>query len=446
MMRIVYTTLFKELTGGGMGKLSYELPCVFAENHQVLFVHPGNSTTISKPQQNLDRLQIRAWGGNVCFLAQSLRSIRTIRDSLDSFAPDIVHLQDIGLISLLAQNWALKNHLPVVYTAHVLPTRLGDFGSGETSRLLGDFLDGGIVRRYSFDFFRNCTAILALNEPAQKVLRECGHEGGIFVVPNGVNLRLFDELPLADIRATEKRLLFVGDLSARKNQAYLLQVMRELPSPFVLDLVGGSLSSAYPARLKEYARKHDLRVNFIGQIAHADVLRFLQKAHVFISASKMEVQSIAILEALAAGRPVVGLSNETVDELVDEAVGYNLPKDTAPKQFAEKVEQICALTLEDYRELCLNARRRVEHLGWDQVVKETERVYSWAIEQTQAVTPRRRQSSTVRRNDVYLVAFLAANSIGAFVYCLSRLSNRFPRFGPGRHRPIGPEGQRDEIA
>ncbi len=46
-----------------------------------------------------------------------------------------------------------------------------------------------------------------------------------------------------------------------------------------------------------------------------------RKTHAFVSASKMEVQSLAIIEALASGSPVIGLGNETVDELVDETNG-----------------------------------------------------------------------------------------------------------------------------
>ena len=42
---------------------------------------------------------------------------------------------------------------------------------------------------------------------------------------------------------------------------------------------------------------------------------YLERAHVFPSASKMEVQSLVVIEALASGTPVVGLSNETIDEL-----------------------------------------------------------------------------------------------------------------------------------
>ncbi len=67
----------------------------------------------------------------------------------------------------------------------------------------------------------------------------------------------------------------------------------------------------------------------------------LAQTHAFVSASKMEVQSLAIIEALASGSPVIGLGNETVDELVDETNGVRLPNDTSAEEFAAAIRSVC---------------------------------------------------------------------------------------------------------
>jgi glycosyltransferase involved in cell wall biosynthesis len=85
----------------------------------------------------------------------------------------------------------------------------------------------------------------------------------------------------------------------------------------------------------------------------------------------MEVQSLVIIEALASGTPVVGLSNETVDELVDASDGIRLSKDASPREFAAAVHKICELGEAEYRKLCENSRSRVNTLDWSIVMEKT---------------------------------------------------------------------------
>jgi hypothetical protein len=101
----------------------------------------------------------------------------------------------------------------------------------------------------------------------------------------------------------------------------------------------------------------------------------LERSHLFVSASKLEVQSLAIVEALASGTPVVGLSNETVDELVDDAVGCRLARDATPEEFARCVTEICSLPASKYEQLCRSARQRVEHHDWPHVQDLTVEAY-----------------------------------------------------------------------
>jgi len=95
----------------------------------------------------------------------------------------------------------------------------------------------------------------------------------------------------------------------------------------------------------------------------------------------MEVQSLVIIETLASGTPVVGLSNETVSEFIDDSVGFHLEEKTSTKTFAEKVKKICFLSQKEYEFLCHNARKKVAHLDWPDVVKRTEMVYQKLIKE-----------------------------------------------------------------
>ena len=164
---------------------------------------------------------------------------------------------------------------------------------------------------------------------------------------------------------TPKLLIFVGFVAERKNQLYLLDVMEHLPAGYGLRLIGEPLDPAYEQRLRDYAGEHHLsNVEFFGRVRHEAMPAYYEAAHLLVSASKTEVQSLVIIEALASGTPVVGLSNETVDELVDDTVGVRLPKETSPSEFAAAVNRLCRLPQADYDRLCARARERVKHLDW----------------------------------------------------------------------------------
>jgi hypothetical protein len=141
-------------------------------------------------------------------------------------------------------------------------------------------------------------------------------------------------------------------------------------------LIGKPLNPDYKAKLDRYLKKHQLKnVEIIGQIPHDRIPENLEAAHLFTSASTMEVQSLVVIEALASGTPVVGLSNETIDELINDEVGAWLARNQEPAEFAEQIEAICTLPEEQYRQMCHNARDRVAQLDWSRVVEKTTLAY-----------------------------------------------------------------------
>jgi len=272
--------------------------------------------------------------------------------------------------------WAKENGVSFFYTSHVLPTKLSDFGSREFSKELGRLLDSRLLKKYFLNFYNSCDGIIALNKVAENDIKKFGYKGQIFVIPNGRNLELYKDEKVINL-SKEKHLVFVGWLSVRKNQKYLLEVMRFLPKSYSLDLIGGALSEKYLSELKKYAQKYKLNnVNFVGQVDYSKIPKYLQGAFAFVSASKMEVQSLVILEALASGTPVIGLANETVDELIDERVGVRLPKNTSAKDFAKEVEKLASLNSLDYKKMSENTRGRVKDFSWDNVVDQTVSAYT----------------------------------------------------------------------
>jgi 1,2-diacylglycerol 3-alpha-glucosyltransferase len=390
-MKVAFISLFRRGHGGGEGRVAHELASHFSKRHDVVMMCPAHETGLfEETDGELKVFGVRSAGdGEFSMPALSARTVRAMFDFLDAFSPDIVHAHEPALMGLIGQIWAKMNLVPFVHTSHVLPAKALDFGAADAldMKVLQGSFSESISRRILSDFYKNCDAIIALNEPAREAFRQFGYDGKLFVIPNGRDLARYTGGTSASVDAAEKILSFIGYISERKNQVYLIDAQLHLPEQYVLYLIGKALNPEYGKQLKRYCEAHGLdSVKFIGQVAHEEIPSYLEKTHVFVSASKMEVQSLVVIEALASGTPVVGLSNETTDELVDDEVGCRLPKDASPQQFAASVERICTLPQREYDRLCENARRRVDHLDWSTIVDQTVAAYQELMEEKPSIT------------------------------------------------------------
>lgn len=385
IQKILFISIFKEGDGGGEGRVAYEMARWFSRQYSVVMLCPGETTSLTVDSTGFKRFSVQSVReGNLAVPLLSALNVRKIYQFLDAFKPDVIHIHDPALLCVVGQLWARLNGVPVFYTAHVLPSRILDFGAGEVAQFLSTPANESLVDRYLLDFYESCDAVVGLNATAAAEVRAFGYSGPIHIIPNGRDLRLYNACALPDNRAAVKELAFVGFLNKRKNQAFLLEMMRYLPENYHLTLIGEPLVPAYLEELQQTVAAGRLNVTFTGQLTQAQIAAALEKTHVFVSASKMEVQSLVIIEALASGTPVVGLANETVSELVDDSNGACLPKEASAEAFAQAVMMMSELEPDEYRQLCHNARQRVKDLDWSRVMESTVAAYRQAAEQKQA--------------------------------------------------------------
>jgi len=378
-MKIVFTSIFRPGMGGGMGRVAHELAQSFAKEHNVVMICPAERNEIYQNENGVVIYGIRSAGVTEFQMPDlSTKTIRELFEFLDDFSPQIVHAHDPAFVGLIGQVWARMNLVPFVHTSHVLPSRVMDFGTTDALNvpILHSSISDFAIHSILSNFFSNCDALIALNQPALESIREFGYSGQIYIIPNGRALAQYNNCHYADNSSDIKTLVFIGYLNKRKNQSYLLKALRALPENYRLRLAGRPLNQVYRDELDAYIKKHNLNnIEFVGQVSHEQIPRFLEDAHIFTSASTMEVQSLVVIEALASGTPVVGLSNETIDELVDDHVGARVAKDQKPTEFARQIEKICNLSPHDYILMCKSARERVAHLDWSKVVDLTVNSY-----------------------------------------------------------------------
>lgn len=404
-MKVVMISLFKPGSGGGSGRVAHELTRAFAQRHETALIRPAERTGLQPSEDGLTIFGVRSAGqGDVWVPSLSAKNVGAITDFLDEFEPDVIHAHEPVSISIIAQIWARMHRVPFVHTSHILPNKILDFGTVDALdvKLLQTTLSETVAHQLLNNFYKNCDAIIALNHYAEKALRDFGYRGRLFIIPNGRDLSRYTQCDPANIEAEEKILSFIGYIVPRKNQAYLIEALRHLPAHYTLKLIGKALNPEYQEKLRAMCKAQQLdNVVFSGQVEHEKIPPYLAASHVFVSASKMEVQSLVIIEALASGTPIVGLGNETIDELVDDAVGRRLPEDAEPAAFAEAVEQICALDPTAYGEMCQRAQTRVSDLDWPNIVHQTVAAYRELIaEKEETPTEKPRSQLSAQLNDL----------------------------------------------
>ena len=376
-MNIAFTTLYRENSSGGEARVTFELAEAFARKNKVLLIRSGSSNRIWRKNPNLTHLEIKSFGNNdLAFPYLSVKNINYIFNHLSAFSPQVIHAHAPDPLSLTAQIWASLHHIPFFCTTHEMPTKRGDLGTKDISKTLAKIIDSKPLQKFFFNFFKNCDAMIAQNQAVKDDIRDFGYKGQIFIIPNGRNLTLYSQCKMVRLSDKRKRLIFIGWIASHKNQQFLIEMMKALPPDFELYLVGKPYGSQYQRDLLRLIQHHHLsNVKLVGQIPCEKVPDYLEKSHFFVSASKMEIQSLAVIEALASGTPVVGLSNETVDELVDDSVGKKLPAKASPQDLAQAVLKLSNLTQAEYEKLCRKARERVGKMDCTDVADQTEKAY-----------------------------------------------------------------------
>jgi glycosyltransferase involved in cell wall biosynthesis len=132
----------------------------------------------------------------------------------------------------------------------------------------------------------------------------------------------------ADLGLEEAELLlYVGRLSEEKDLDFLLRafarVAAERPQARLL-LVGRGLSER---GLRRVARKLDLgeRVIFNGPVRHGEIPHYVAAADLFVFASQVDTQGLVLIEAMAAGTPVVAVEAPGPMDALAEGGGLLVP-------------------------------------------------------------------------------------------------------------------------
>jgi glycosyltransferase involved in cell wall biosynthesis len=239
---------------------------------------------------------------------------------------DLVHVHTPFSAFSAARRVARRWQVPLVATHH---THFESYGRHYLPWLPAGWLERGarlLVRSQS----RNVSALIVPTEPLRVLVRSYGVRTTVAVVPTGLDLDRFTHADRAEgrrrlgIDSKTPLLVHVGRLAREKDVSRVVRVAARA----VRELEGARavLAGEGPARAELERQVAGLglaeRVTFLGYLDRQHELPDLYAAgDVFLSASTTETQGLVLLEAMASGLPVVGVSALGTSALLAAGLG-----------------------------------------------------------------------------------------------------------------------------
>lgn len=302
---------------------------------------------------------------------------------------ELIHVHHPVIVGNVALSLKRKYGIPVVFTYH---TRYEQYlhyikPLEYVERRIG------FVEKYLEYFCRKCDMVVAPTPGIREYLNSRNINTPIRVIPTGIPKKCFS--PDKE-KAEQLRNFYKGDadflfctvsrLAKEKNLIFQLKGIAQLKEK--LDAQGMTFRHMMigdgPQRkeLEEWARRLGIWENliFVGNVPNEDMENYQGAADLFLFTSKSETQGIVILEAMAAGNPVVALDATGVRDVVWHGSNGFLYKEIPKREnenadaWAEQIVRILE-NPEWYQQMSQAARETAEKYSQDAVAKIAEEYY-----------------------------------------------------------------------
>ncbi|PMB00335.1 glycosyl transferase [Fischerella thermalis CCMEE 5198] len=291
---------------------------------------------------------------------------------LEQFQPDIIHVVNPAVLGLAGIFYSKVLDIPLVASYHThLPQYLQHYGLGMLEGLLWELLKAG----HNQAALNLCTSTAMMEElTAHGIERVNLWQRGVdtetfhpSLVSEEMRSRLSQNHPDSPL------LLYVGRLSAEKEIERIKPILEAIPAAR-LALVGDG-----PHR--QALEKHFANTNthFVGYLVGKELASAFASADAFIFPSRTETLGLVLLEAMAAGCPVVAARSGGIPDIVTDGVnGYLFAPDAGDEGAIAATLRL--LEMKQEREsIRQNARREAERWGWAAATRQLQDYYQKVI-------------------------------------------------------------------
>jgi glycosyltransferase involved in cell wall biosynthesis len=237
----------------------------------------------------------------------------------------------------------------------------------------------GLFQKRYIRALSNASVIITVSHANKERLLKLGlPRDKIIVIPNGIDLALFDTtVSTLKGHEDEVHIMWVGRMVEVKGLEYLIHAMRIVVTRYPqskLILIGtGPLKAKLERLVGDLSL--DKNITFTGSVNHSDVPLYLKEADIFVLPSLSEGFPVVILEAMAAGKPVVASNVRGIPDAVTDGVTGFLVEPENYEQLAEKIVYLIEHPEEGERMGKAGRKLVEERFTWAKIAEEIIRIY-----------------------------------------------------------------------
>ena len=296
---------------------------------------------------------------------------------LKKFKPDAVHINSHMIVGRFVLKSARELGIRVIATNHIMPENLIKY-----SMVIPRWAEQWVMNLAWKDAGRVLSKADIVTTPTRRaanLLEAASGLSGVLAVSCGIEASKFaNQTPTSN---KEPRILFLGRLDYEKHIHNLLKAVALLPKSLnvIVEIVGDGGERDYLEKLSV-----DLgiakNVEFRGHISDNDLAGAYERATLFAMPSIAELQSIATMEAMASGRPVVAADAMALPHLVhDGDNGYLFPPDDV-EAFADRLLKVLTASQSELDRLSENSLHLIHSHDIDNTIKIFEGLYRGEID------------------------------------------------------------------
>lgn len=347
--------------------------------HEV-FVFTFGNTSYKDTEKNVIRTPAVPWGdtGWNFAPAYSLEARKLMKSC------DVLHAHHPFQSGRLAAITAGNHHIPLLFTNH---SRY-DLYSDAYAHLVPQGPRHATLKHYLKNFLDDCAAVIAPSKSVHSWLNNfigCDH---VVTVPNGIDIEFFSKpsYPITreelGLKEDEFVFLYMGRMAPEKNTNYLLDEFFEVAG--VHDkarlLVVGGGSELEGARKRCLEHEFGERVVLLGSQDYERLPSYAALSDAFVISSVAEVHPLVVLEAMAAGLPVVAVASPGISSTVENRVSGLLAPSPTPSLLASEMLAIAKSPSLKER-LAKGARLRIQNYTLENTAGTILGFYEKLIEQ-----------------------------------------------------------------
>lgn len=234
-----------------------------------------------------------------------------------------------------------------------------------------------VFKPYMKTIIKYIDVLTAVSPTASKAARSLT-DRNILILPNGIDVSKFTNDHELE-QARKKRIFYVGRLEKRKGLKYLLDafsIVANSRSEYELIIAG---SGPDEDKLKNYVKDNKITgVEFVGRISDKEKIHYLQTSSLFCTPALYgESFGIVLLEAMAAGCPVIAGQNPGYRDVMSGDGRLSLVDSKDAEEFARRIKLF--LDSEQYRQVWWKwAKQEVVKYDYSVIAKSYIKLYNAA--------------------------------------------------------------------